>query len=388
MTSSHQTGWLLYDLDTQRQSILVRENGDTWRSEVIAQARLALTLGGTLIITDTQIFDGAALLTIGPGGLREACGFPPHTSIHIAMRAGSAHASLAQMLAKSTFRSELPRAFEATVNDEHVEAMRTAWVDAIDRGDFSQAGYPTERGTFKEILDRALETNRPAGTQVATLVDSLLALEDRSMAFALLDAHPDPLQRARVERWWSSAYMDALGEQHSAAWLGTEASGINTDLPHSVRLVTESRAVTAWFAQALGSMSPSAFHELYKDVALRTREVNSTHAATGMWPVLRQRILRIAHRPRWSRRRLHLAVVNATAPTMPILGLTLTGGRVLAWGALAAWAVSEEVRGDIQGVAAVAVVVAASLLQVPWSDAVGLVRSGRSARYATQRGAR
>lgn len=382
-TATH--GWLLYDLDTRRQGQLVRQpaSNPLWRSELTKQARLALAFGERLILTDTQVFDGPALLLIGPDGLREMCGFPDRSAIHIAMRNESAKTSLDGILDNAEFRSELPQAL-SFLSDDQIHRLRMMWVDAIERGDFSRGPYPEIRGSFPTILETLLSIGRPEIVGLEELTDQLGRTVARSTALRLIEAHPESIERTELERWWESAYMDALATQHGAWWLGTDDSGINTRLPHSGAVISEHGSVTAWFATSLGELSPSAFHELYRDVVLPAAAKSRFTPGLQGWQRVRSRIRGYVHTHRLNRIRLHLAVVSATAPATPILNSILTVGRVLAWFALGAWALSEEVRGEVQGGAAIIAVAVATLIQVPWSDLLELGRSSSTARYAIQ----
>lgn len=344
---------LVHDADSVNQRIQFSQEGkpNYWYSIFAGQFRTAILYGGQLVLLDTQVFDGAVLLRLGPSGVSEMLASDPSvSSIAISLRAASAKASL-RKLSSRTFDWQVRK---LGWSESTIEKRQRAWTDAIDDGQFEvfhrDVSFP-----FSDELRKRLAENMP--DLPASLANRLSLIANRSLAHAEIEratlARADEIT---ARHWWGSSYMDVIALQHQGIWMEIDAppGAPTTDEVNREKLIRNSTPIPPTVVDRLALMSSGQF------AALRAGN---------------RGILSSFHeKPNFGNRlRLGLVVIKATDSPKPLVDLLLTMLRVSSWGLVAFFVVTPP-SSLWSPLWATIAVIGAAVIQIPLTDLLPLTQ--------------
>jgi hypothetical protein len=336
---------MVLELDTLKQRELWDETGGTRIAEILAgPLRLAFLYGERLVVPDTQIFDGVAMLALGPRGVAELLGSVHRTDIVVTMREASAAAALKKMLTRDFDSSLTGVGWSST----EIRDRRAEWVRAIDRGRVGSTTWPPF--PFGAELATRLKVrvpDHPAARRHLTTV------RRSDVSVDLLAAELDEAVRREIFDWWDGAYMDVLAQQHGTTWLTT---------------LSPQAAFTP------KSAMPARTHPIPEVIVGQLSRISGPEFAT-----LRADADRVLHslrtRDRWiDRFRLNLVVLDAGRSPRPVLEFVAMAARLATFGLLILDALTGN--GFLRMPLPVAIVLAVALilLQIPVIDVVKFFR--------------
>ena len=351
------TGALLLDLDSLAQASTASGDDDAGfasHAALAALCRSTVLFADRIVLTDTQVFDGAILLRAGVDGVLDWVGATRRTEVvHVKLRGASAFESLRRMRDNPDMRWQIADE-SGRISDELVQ-QQDHWACAIDGGLFGRSGWRTDfdfLSSLKQGLEQAFESKLHAG---------LTTLTSRSNAHAAIEA----LATSEVEgqTWrltWDSVYMSVLARPHESRWVSLDehlqvraSIGGGRSVENSLGVEAIPAAVTS----RLGGLSPGEFGRLLDGVS-NLRGGSS--------------------RRRWiDRFRLSLAVLELTRPARPVRDLLLTVSRLLAFAALVVVTLSDVGAVTFPTWVLILIGVFVIAMQAPWVEVGQLISLAR-----------